>query len=127
MTDYVERAGLQVANDLADFVENTAMPGTGIDAGVFWQGMADLVRDFGPRNQALLDERDVIQAKIDAWHIAHRDKPHDHEAYKTFLTEIGYLRPEGEPFEIETTRVDPEIATVPDPSWSCRSPMHAMR
>ncbi|MGC9418029.1 MAG: malate synthase G [Rhodovulum sp.] len=112
---YLDRAGLQVADVLAGFVEDRALPGTGIDAGAFWDGFAGLVRDFTPRNRELLEIREELQAKIDAWHLAHRDAPHDHEAYKAFLAEIGYLRPEGGDFQIDTANVDPEIATVPGP------------
>ncbi|MFW8636808.1 malate synthase G [Cribrihabitans pelagius] len=111
----VEKQGIQVAPELADFIENQALPGTGIAAEAFWKGLAELVNGFGPENHALLEKREEIQQKIDAWHIAHREKPHDHEAYKAFLAEIGYLLPEGEDFQIETRNVDPEIATVPGP------------
>ena len=71
--------------------------------------------DFAPKNRALLAKRDDLQAQIDAWHIARRGQPHDHEAYKAFLAEIGYLLPEGPAFTIDTTNVDPEIARVPGP------------
>ncbi|KIC23869.1 MULTISPECIES: malate synthase G [unclassified Leisingera] len=111
----VEKQGIQVAPELAEFIEKQALPGTGIEAEAFWKGLAELVNAFGPENRALLAKREDIQAKIDAWHIANRDKPHDHEAYKAFLTEIGYLLPEGGDFEIETQNVDPEIAKVPGP------------
>ncbi|MGS4944282.1 malate synthase G [Meridianimarinicoccus sp. RP-17] len=114
-TDRVERAGLAVATSLCDFIENRALPGTGIAARAFWDGFAALVRDFGPRNAELLAIRDDLQSKIDDWHKRHRNQPHDHEAYKAFLYEIGYLRPEGDAFEIDTANVDPEIATVPGP------------
>ncbi|EBA15182.1 malate synthase [Roseobacter sp. SK209-2-6] len=115
MTIRVEKQGLQVAAELADFIENQALPGTGVEADAFWAGLSDLVHDLGPENRTLLEKRDEIQGRIDAWHIANRNKPHDHEGYKTFLGEIGYLLPEGETFEIETQNVDPEIATVPGP------------
>ncbi|EDZ47046.1 malate synthase G [Rhodobacterales bacterium Y4I] len=111
----VEKQGIQVAPELADFIEKQALPGTGVEAEVFWNGLAELVNGFGPENRALLAKREDIQARIDAWHIANRDKPHDHEAYKAFLAEIGYLLPEGGDFEIETQNVDPEIASVPGP------------
>ncbi|MEQ8666563.1 MAG: malate synthase G [Rhodospirillales bacterium] len=112
---YTERAGLQVAENLAAFVENEALPGTGIDADAFWQGMSDIVRELTPKNRSLLETRDRLQEQISAWHLKHRDKPHDHEAYKSFLGEIGYLLPEGDAFQIESDRIDPEIATVPGP------------
>ncbi|RYG89793.1 malate synthase G [Loktanella sp. IMCC34160] len=115
MTDRIEKHGLQVAAELAQFIDGAALPGTGVDPDAFWQGFSSLVHDFGPRNRALLDKREALQSQIDDWHIAHRGKPHDHEAYKAFLTEIGYLLPEGADFEIDTANVDPEIAKVPGP------------
>lgn len=115
MTERLDRAGLKVDAVLARFVEHEALPGTGVEAGVFWSGLAGLLAEFAPKNRALLAKRDALQAKIDAWHIARRGQPHDHAAYKAFLAEIGYLLPEGPAFTIETTNVDPEVAKVPGP------------
>lgn len=115
MTKRIDRAGLQVDAVLARFLEDEALAGTGIDAGTFWTGFAGLLAEFAPQNRALLAKRDALQAKIDAWHLARRGQPHDHAAYKAFLTEIGYLLPEGPAFSIETTNVDPEVAQVPGP------------
>ncbi len=111
----VDKHGLQVASELADFIEDRALPGTGVDADRFWAGFSALVHDLGPKNRALLDRREEIQGRIDAWHIAHRDAPHDRAAYKAFLEEIGYLTPEGSNFQIDTANVDPEIARVAGP------------
>ena len=110
-----EKQSLQVSPILVDFIENEALPGTGVSADDFWSAFSALISELGPRNRALLAERDALQEKIDAWHIAARGKPHDHEAYKAFLEEIGYLRPEGEAFSIETANTDPEFASVPGP------------
>jgi malate synthase len=115
MTHRTNRHGLQVDQILADFIETSALPGTGIAPDRFWAGLADLATTLGPKNRALLDKRDRLQAQIDAWHIAHRNAPHDHEAYKRFLTEIGYLLPEGPAFQIDTANVDPEIARIAGP------------
>ncbi|MEM9709430.1 MAG: malate synthase G [Pseudomonadota bacterium] len=115
MDKRVERAGLQVADMLAHFVETEALPGTDIDASTFWEGFAALIRDLQPKNLALLAERTHIQDKIDAWHKSRANAPHDHDAYKAFLEEIGYLLPEGANFEIETEHTDPEIASVAGP------------
>jgi len=115
MAGRVERAGLDVAEELAVFIDSEALPGTGVEAGAFWSGLSDLVADLQPKNAELLAVRETLQAKIDAWHKTRRNAPHDHDAYKAFLTEIGYLVPEGDPFEIETEGTDPEIATVPGP------------
>ncbi|MBD3786057.1 MAG: malate synthase G [Sphingomonadales bacterium] len=115
MTDRVERAGLQVAAELAEFVEGRALPGTGVEAAAFWAGFAALVRDLGPKNAALLDKRAVLQARLDAWHKAHRGQDFDPAAYRAFLAEIGYLVPEGDDFTVETPPTDPEIAQVCGP------------
>ena len=115
MTTRVDRAGLAVDKVLADFIEEQALPGTGVDPGTFWDGLAELANELGPKNRALLDKREAIQTKIDDWHRARNDQGHDAAAYKAFLEEIGYLLPEGEDFEIGTENVDPEIATVPGP------------
>ena len=115
MADRKTRHGLQVDATLIAFVEDRALPGTGIASDVFWAGLSALVHELGPENRALLARRDDLQGRIDAWHIAHRSRPHDHEAYKAFLQEIGYLLPEGEDFQIDTTDVDPEIALMPGP------------
>jgi malate synthase len=115
MSDMRQMGDIQVAAELVDFIEGQALPGTGIANEAFWAGMSELVNGMGPENRALLDKRERMQAQIDAWHVANRDAPHDHDAYRAFLTEIGYLLPEGEEFAIETENVDPEIALVPGP------------
>ncbi len=115
MTKRLDRAGLQVDAVLTRFIEDEALPGTGIATPAFWEGFATLLRDFAPQNRALLARREDLQAQIDAWHVAQRGQPHDHAAYKSFLAGIGYLLPEGPNFTIETTQVDPEIAKVAGP------------
>ena len=115
MTDRVQRSGLAVARVLDEFIEQEALPGTGVDVDAFWSGFADIVRDLAPKNRALLAKRDELQAQIDAWHLERRGRGHDAAAYRAFLTEIGYLVPEGGDFEIETANVDPEIATTAGP------------
>ena len=66
-------------------------------------------------NRALLQRRDELQAKIDAWYRERRGRPLDEAADKAFLTEIGYLVPEGPDFAIDTANVDDEIAAVAGP------------
>ena len=113
--DYLDRAEIKVAVELASFIELQALPGTGITPNAFWTALSDLANDFGPRNRVLLNKRQTLQSQIDAWHRDQRDRPHDEKAYKDFLQEIGYLLPEGENFAIQTTDVDPEIATIAGP------------
>ncbi len=115
MAQRMDKAGLKVDRQLADFIEGQALPGTGISAADFWAGFSALAHDLAPRNRALLEKRDVLQSQIDDWHRTHRGKPHNAAAYKTFLEEIGYLLPEGEDFQIDTANVDPEIASIAGP------------
>ncbi|WP_394153981.1 malate synthase G [Loktanella salsilacus] len=115
MTGRINKAGLQVAPVLVDFIEKQALPGTGVDVDAFWTGFADLVNTMGPRGRDLLAQREELQAKIDAWHVQHRGQTFDAAAYRAFLSDIGYLVPEGPDFAIETTSVDPEIAELPGP------------
>ncbi|MFM2409308.1 MAG: hypothetical protein RL481_136, partial [Pseudomonadota bacterium] len=115
MSEYVNRAGLQVATLLADFVENRALPGTGVDPVALWSGLAGLMERFVPVNRALLSKRDAIQAKLDAWHTANPGPIVDMDRYQAFLREIGYLVPGPAPFAVGTQNVDPEIATMAGP------------
>ncbi|MEZ5649104.1 MAG: malate synthase G [Burkholderiaceae bacterium] len=115
MTDRLERYDLKIDPALFKLIEEQALPGTGITADRFWQGLSRIVHDHGPRNRELLARRDALQAKIDEWHRQRRGQPHDAAAYKAFLVEIGYLLPEGPDFSIDTTNVDPEIATIAGP------------
>ncbi|WP_333829845.1 malate synthase G [Pararhodobacter sp.] len=115
MAERINKDGLQVDARMVDFVENRALPGSGIGAGDFWAALSKLIHDLGPKNRALLEKRAALQRAIDDWHIARRGQKHDAAAYTAFLREIGYLVPEGPDFTIETASVDPEIATVPGP------------
>src|SRR5688572_9100840 len=111
----VEKSGLQVDAALAAFIEGEILTPLGRDAAAFWSDFADVLRRFAPRNLALLDKRDELQARIDRWHAERRGKPHDASEYRRFLEEIGYLVPKPAPFEIGTRNVDPEIAFMAGP------------
>jgi malate synthase len=115
MTKYVSRAGLQIAEEMALFVETRALPDTGISVEHLWSGLADLLTRFVPQNRALLAKRDDIQAKLDDWHKADPGPISDMDAYKSFLADIGYLVPEPAAFAIGTQNVDAEIATMAGP------------
>ena len=115
MTTRVERAGLQVASEIAELLEARICPGTGVEPAPFWEQLARLWRDLGPRNAALLERREALQQQIDDWHRAHPGADYDRDAYKAFLQEIGYLLPEPAPFTIATEDVDPEVAQLAGP------------
>ncbi|MAL98640.1 MAG: malate synthase G [Alteromonadaceae bacterium] len=114
MTERVKVGDLQVAKVLYDFINNEALPGTGVDKEQFWTGLDTLVHDLAPRNKSLLQKRDDIQAKLDDWYRENQG-PINLSEYKQFLSEIGYLVPEGDDFQITTNNVDPEIAKLAGP------------
>ena len=109
------RYDLSVEEGLVDFIENKALPDTGVSQDNFWLGLSSLIKEMTPENRKLLRAREELQDKIDKWHVARIGQPHDHEAYKSYLKEIGYLVDEGENFLIETENVDPEISSVAGP------------
>ncbi|MES2907845.1 MAG: malate synthase G [Pseudomonadota bacterium] len=109
----IQHGELAIAKSLYDLVNNEVAPGTGVDPKHFWGQFEQIMADLMPKNQALLAKRDAIQAKIDAWHQANRNA--DFAAYKTFLTEIGYLVPEGPDFAVSPENVDDEIARIAGP------------
>lgn len=115
MTEHVQVGGLKVAKVLFDFVNNEAIPGTGLTADVFWAGADKVIHDLAPKNKALLAKRDDFQARIDAWHQARAGQAHDAVAYKAFLQDIGYLLPEAADFQATTQNVDDEIARMAGP------------
>ena len=120
MSDRITVNGLQVASVLYDFINNEALPGTGVEADAFWSGAASVIADLAPRNRELLRVRDELQAKIDAWHRDHKGADltpgtADFDAYKSFLTEIGYLAEVPADFQITTDNVDREISETAGP------------
>ncbi|KSU55781.1 MULTISPECIES: malate synthase G [unclassified Gordonia (in: high G+C Gram-positive bacteria)] len=120
MSDRITVNGLQVATVLHDFINNEALPGTGVDADAFWAGAASVIADLAPRNRELLAVRDDLQTKLDAWHRDHKDADltpgsADFDSYKSFLTEIGYLAEVPADFQITTSNVDREIADTAGP------------
>lgn len=111
----ISRHGLAIGQQLDDFIAREALPGSGVDPERFWAGLANFIADFTPRNRELIAIRAKMQAAIDDWHQQRADRPHDAEAYRSFLQEIGYLVAEGPDFSVATTQVDAEIATLPGP------------
>lgn len=117
MTDTTPRTevhGLQVATVLYDFINDQVLPGTDVDQETYWKGFAEVIADLGPKNKALMAERDDLQAKIDDYHREHPGKP-DFDAYKAFLAEIGYLVEAPADFSITTQNVDREITDTAGP------------
>lgn len=114
MTERVQIGGLSVAASLHRFVEEEALPGSGLDSAEFWEGAAAIIHDLAPRNRELLARRDELQSRIDDWHREHPGRP-EAGAYTDFLREIGYLLEEPADVAVTTTGVDDEIATIAGP------------
>ena len=113
MTSRISHSGLQIDQILYDFVNNHALPDTGISQDAFWSSFSQIIKILTPKNKALLDKRDELQKKIDAYH---KENPlWDAQKYQNFLTEIGYLVTENKDFSIETQNVDDEIAKLAGP------------
>ena len=115
ISERIQMGDLQVAASLHDLIEKDIAPGTGIEPDDFWASLEAILKDLAPRNRALLEKRDSLQNRIDEWHLARKGQPLDPAEYKAFLTEIGYLQPEGEDFRITTGNVDPEISDIAGP------------
>jgi malate synthase len=108
---------MRVDSKLKSFVEDKVLPGTGVGASRFWDGLRSILEDMAPRNRTLLQRRDTLQAEIDAWHKAHPGV--SGPAYTAMLRDCGYLAPDAPPFEVTTQNIDPEIARVAGPQLVC--------
>jgi malate synthase len=115
MTGYVAHSGIKIASSLHALVRDEIAPGTGVPPEAVWTLLESIVRTLGPRNRALLEKRDSLQAKIDSWLAGRRSTTPDPNAMAAYLREIGYLVPVGPPFTVATSNVDPEIATLAGP------------
>ena len=118
MANTVKVGGLRIDETLYHLVRDEIAPRTGVDADAFWTSLGEIVKDLAPKNRELLERRNALQKKIDAWHLARKGKPIHQDEYRTFLAEIGYLDPEGESFQVATANVDDEIAKVSGPQFS---------
>jgi len=112
---YIVHGNLSVDAALLTFINDTLLPSAGVEADSFWTGFDEAVHQLAPRNAELLEVRDQVQSKIDAWFTEHRDTAFDETAYTAFLREIGYVVDEGDDFVIGTENVDAEIATIAGP------------
>jgi len=115
MTERIAVGSLQVAKPLYDFINDEALPGTDIDQDAFWASVDEILGDLAPKNRQLLARRDELQAQIDAWHRERKGQEFDPAAYKSFLSEIGYLVEEGGAFSVDTDNVDAEISSIAGP------------
>ncbi|KQU62813.1 malate synthase G [Aminobacter sp. DSM 101952] len=114
---YESVAGLSVHPALRAFVEQEVLPSARLEPAAFWTGLSEIIRDLAPRHHELLAIRGDLQAKIDAWHLERKGKPHDAAGYEQFLRDIGYLvpAPAADAYQVATKNVDAEIGTIAGP------------
>ena len=112
MSQRIKNGNLQVSSELDSFLRDEVLPGLNIEPEQFWNSFEKVLMEFKPRNLSLLEERKNLQQQIDDWHLERRGEAHNQKEYIQFLKEIGYLREEGDDFEITTNNVDEEIRKV---------------
>jgi len=111
----IEKNGLKISSRLFDFINNEVIPGTAINSDEFWVKFAKIVHELAPLNKSLIQKREEIQKKIDAWHKQNKDKELNKKEYTEFLKSISYIAEEKEDFSIETSYVDSEISSIAGP------------
>jgi malate synthase len=111
----IDKNGLKINSVLVDFINNEAIPGTGIKPDDFWHRFESIVHELTPINKALIKKRETIQKKIDDWHKNNAGKDFNKKEYINFLRSISYIFEEKEDFEISTSNVDEEISSIAGP------------
>ena len=112
---YININKLKVSESLSRFVKDELLKDTNISSDDFWLGFERTIEELEPKNRQLIDFRETLQKKIDAWHIKNKSNEFNLIEYKKFLVEIGYLREEGADFSIDTKNVDDEITKIAGP------------
>ena len=116
MTDkYTKKGSLSVSSELDIFLKSEILPGLDLTEENFWTNLEKIIDEFGPKNKALLEIRESMQEKIDAWHLSNPEQQKNLTLYKDFLNEIGYLSNDTGDFRISTKNVDPEISIIAGP------------
>ena len=94
---------VEIDDELYEFVRDEVVPDTGKTVDEVFSILGDLVEQFGPENQELLDKRTSRQAKIDGYYQAKRKSgweptadsaAADAVALGQFLVDEGHLEPE---------------------------------
>jgi len=111
----IKKGNLTISSVLLEFINKEVIPDTNINADEFWGKFDAAVHELAPINKALLEKREVIQKKIDAWHLANKGKNIKRDEYIKFLKTINYIVEEKDDFQIITKNVDNEIAKIAGP------------
>jgi len=115
LKNYINIENLSISEDIYNFINNEAIPGTKIDKDKFWKGLSKVSHELAPKNKELLNIRKKLQIDIDRWHLENYEKEINLNEYKSYLEKIGYLKQEGPDFKIKTKNVDQEISNIAGP------------
>ncbi len=113
--NYQNIHNLKVSEELLSFIDTELLKDLEITPEKFWLGFDNIIHELAPHNKSLIEKREVLQKKIDEWHIKNKGNEIKIEDYKKFLQKIGYLKNEGPDFKIETSNVDNEITQIAGP------------
>ena len=111
----IDKNGLKVNSTLFDFINKEVIPKTGVKSDDFWNNFEKVVHELTPLNKNLIQKRENIQKKIDEWHKDKKGKDLDKKEYTEFLKSISYIVEEKQDFNIKTSNVDEEIASIAGP------------
>ena len=110
---------VEIDDLLFDFVRDEVVPGTPWTAEAIFLHLGELVEEFEPRNQALLERRVDVQQQIDGyyrdqrsggWRPTQETREQDAAELEQFLISVGYLQPDVPvDFEMTTPQLDPEM------------------
>ncbi len=115
LKNYINTENLSVSENLYNFINNEAIPGTNVSKDNFWKGLSKVSHELASRNKELLNIRKKLQMDIDRWHLNNNEKEFNLNKYKNYLQTIGYLKKEGSDFKIKTVNIDKEISNIAGP------------
>jgi malate synthase len=111
----INKHELKIDSEIFEFINNEVLPGTSIKSEDFWNKFEKIVHELSPINKDLIKKRDLIQIKIDEWHLKNKGKDLNKTEYTNFLRSISYIAKENEDFKIETSGIDQEISSIAGP------------
>ena len=115
LNKYINIQNLSISEDLYNFINEEALPNTGVSENNFWKGLSETSHELAPKNRELLKFRKRLQMDIDRWHLENSEKEFNLKEYKSYLEKIGYIKKEGSDFRIKTKNVDEEISSIAGP------------
>ena len=96
----IDVGNLKIDSEMLDFINNEAIPKTGIEINLFWPEFEKSILKLAAVNKKLLETREEIQKKIDKWHLSKKGDEFNKDEYIKFLKSINYIVKEKEDFKI---------------------------